>query len=586
MILKQLIIYSFKNKIIEKEYSFNDFGLNIILGVKKDDNDESNGVGKTTMVECIKCLLGSSIPVDFVKSTILYERDIFLVLKISINDSIVYLGKRINEPENGYVLNIKNLSFNLDNWSLKGKKEYKDTINTLIFNNKYNENMPSFSALSEYIIRDEKKGFMDILLPNRNALYQHLYLAFLFCLPFNSELEICEIKKPLKSWKEQLSLIKAISKEIENLRIEKRKIEKEVSELEKIIQNLDIPEKYNDDIIKYSDYKSKLNSLQKEIFEKEHIISQYKKNIDNLQDKVNELKQMNDIEPFYEQMLGYFPQQIEKNLSEVLDFYNFMVESRGKYFKNKIAVIENEMKDLYKEKRILLEKINQSTKIFNEEKIIEDLSNVTKEVNKYNERLAEINLKIDMYERKNEINKEINKIKQNIIGVTDIKNDEFKVQKDNISTLAKIFNELMEQAYNEQGILDFEFDNKTGETSSTGRVKIMCKINDEKSHGRLYMKINMFDLTWFLNRVRQGKNISFIIHDGSYCKPDKEVKVRLLKYVDTIMKTFGRGQYFITINIDELDAKELEYFKKSKQIVAELNRSNGHKNRFFGFKYN
>lgn len=86
MILKQLIVYSFRNKIVEKEYSFNDFGLNIILGVKKDENDESNGVGKTTMVECIKCLLGSSIPVDFTKSTVLYEKDIFLVLKIYINN--------------------------------------------------------------------------------------------------------------------------------------------------------------------------------------------------------------------------------------------------------------------------------------------------------------------------------------------------------------------------------------------------------------------------------------------------------------------------------------------------------------------
>ena len=37
MIIKKLLIYSYKTKGILKEYKFNDFGLNIILGERTEE---------------------------------------------------------------------------------------------------------------------------------------------------------------------------------------------------------------------------------------------------------------------------------------------------------------------------------------------------------------------------------------------------------------------------------------------------------------------------------------------------------------------------------------------------------------------
>ena len=54
---KKLIIYSLRDREKLKEYEFNPKGLNIILG-KKENEDETNGVGKTTMVDCLQMLLG------------------------------------------------------------------------------------------------------------------------------------------------------------------------------------------------------------------------------------------------------------------------------------------------------------------------------------------------------------------------------------------------------------------------------------------------------------------------------------------------------------------------------------------------
>lgn len=78
---------------------------------------------------------------------------------------------------------------------------------------------------------------------------------------------------------------------------------------------------------------------------------------------------------------------------------------------------------------------------------------------------------------------------------------------------------------------------------------------------------------------------TFLVHDGSYCKPDKDIKARLLKYVNSILTVNIRGQYSVTINDDELNRKDITFFKEHGSMIAELDRKNNDKNRFFDFKY-
>ncbi|GAA0856301.1 hypothetical protein GCM10008916_05280 [Clostridium nitritogenes] len=103
MILSKLIIYSRKEKKITKSYVFNKCGLNIILGNKNEDDDESNGVGKTSMIESIKYILGSKIPYDFSNKIKLIESDLMLILEIIVNKQTIYLARIINEKNKGYI---------------------------------------------------------------------------------------------------------------------------------------------------------------------------------------------------------------------------------------------------------------------------------------------------------------------------------------------------------------------------------------------------------------------------------------------------------------------------------------------------
>ncbi|TKH06147.1 DUF2326 domain-containing protein, partial [Peribacillus simplex] len=158
MILKCLYIFPINGESVSKEYKFKK-GVNIILGEKKDPNDETNGVGKSTMIDCISFLLGKTISSYYSNNEILLEKNIFIALEVKLNDEILFLGRSFNNPRYGYILDSKELSLNLNDWMKIKLKDFKSFVEDKILN-ETSENI-TFAALREYIIRDEKTGFND-----------------------------------------------------------------------------------------------------------------------------------------------------------------------------------------------------------------------------------------------------------------------------------------------------------------------------------------------------------------------------------------------------------------------------------------
>lgn len=582
MIIKKLFIYSFISKKTLKEYKFNEYGLNVILGERKEEGQETNGVGKTTMVESINFLLGGSCPNDFKGKDALSTKDIFLILQVNKDGKNKFLGRLINQPEEGYILNSNTLTFDLGEWEIR--EEYKEYINQFIIEQRDDE--PAFSALREYIIRDEKKGFIDISLPNRNSLNEAMYFSNLFGLPHDFELDISKIKKDQKDLNKKLSIINSLKHEIVDLKLKEEKISKEIRDLDEIVMNVKLTDKLKSDATEYSYSKKEYNKVQNSIFELEHVKKQYEKNINDLEEKIKEIKLLDDLEPFYEQLIGYFPQKIKKNYEQIQYFYDFMVENRGSYFKLQIENVTEQIKEQSKELNKIGEALSQKSLAFINTDIISDFSRINEEKNSKFEELAEIRVKINLYQEKTEVTTKINKLKIEVLRLTEIKQNIYTNYQAKIKNIEKLFNKFVKEAYEESGILEFELNNKTGINNSTGRIEINCQIDDEKSHGRLYMKVNMFDLTWFVNGLNEGgARIPFLIHDGSYSKPDKNAKMRLLNYVNNLLKQIGKGQYFITVNIDELDKEVFDEFDTEGLIIAKLRRGNNDKDRFLGFRY-
>lgn len=583
MIIQELIVYSFKEKQIKEHYPFNQNGLNIILGERREKRQETNGVGKSTMVEVINYILGMECPKELIKSKALIENELFIILKIKANNKNTFLGRYLLKHNEGYILENDKLSFELSDWHNEDNDKYREYINTFVLN--LGQNDPKFTSLKEYIIRDEKKGFMGIGLPQRNAADEARYLSYLFNIPAYFEAEIKIIKNKLKAVNEKLKVINSLKNEIVELKSKQKDILAKMKNLDKDIQNVEITENLKDSAKKYKNIRKKYNETQNEIFELEYINKQYKLNIEDLEEKLNEIKKLNDIEPFYNQLIGYFPNEIAKSQSEIETFYEYMVENRGKYFKFKIAETERLIKELNTELKKLDEYIKHYSSVFKQTSLLKDINKINEEKNLLFKQLDEVRGKITLYEEKSQTQTQINTLKQQILQEIQIKQDIFDAEKEEIKEIGEIFSSLVNEAYNEEGLLEFEINTGTKLNDTTGRIKITSEIEDEGSHGRHYMKVNMFDLTWLLYRIRKGlTNILFLIHDGSYSKPDKYAKVKLLKYIDNELLKMKMGQYFITINVDELDETDLQEFDKNRKIVARFRRGNNDSERFLGIR--
>lgn len=583
MIIKELIVYSFKEKEIKESYPFNLNGLNIILGERREKGQETNGVGKSTMVEVINYILGMECPKELKKSKTLNENELFIVLNIETKGKNIFIGRYLLKQDMGYILENDKVSFEVNNWQIEDNDKYREYINTFIFN--LSQNDPRFTSLREYIIRDEKVGFMGIGLPQRNAADEARYLSYLFNIPANFETEIKIIKNKLKAVNEKLKVINALKKEIVELKTKQKDIFAKMKTLDKDIQNVEIAGSLKESAKNYRNFRKKYNEIQNEIFELEYINKQYKMNIEDLEEKLKEIKKLNDIEPFYKQMVGYFPKDIVKSQNEIEAFYEYMVENRGKYFKFKIAETERNIKELNIELKKLDEYIKHYSSVFKQTSLLKDINKINEEKNLLFKQLDEVRGKIALYEEKSQTQTQINTLKQQILQEIQIKQDIFETKKEEIKEIGEIFNSLVNEAYNEEGLLELEINTGTKSNDTTGRIKITCEIEDEGSHGRHYMKVNMFDLTWLLYRIKKGlTNILFLIHDGSYSKPDRYAKMKLLKYIDNELLKMNMGQYFITINIDELDENDLQEFDESNKIVAKFRRGNNDTERFLGIR--
>ncbi|HDR7500785.1 TPA: DUF2326 domain-containing protein, partial [Bacillus toyonensis] len=296
------------------------------MGERNKTTDETNGVGKSTMIDSINYLLGSSCPVELKKSNAIKKSKIILVLEVQNEDNILFLARNFSNNEKGYILEDNELNFNLDTWKEFEDEEYKSYINDEIICLKKNE--PSFASLKEYIIRDERKGFNDISLPNRSGEDISKIFCYLFDLPLDFENKINLIKSDWIKLQEKIKFIESMKNEIVELKTRQKSLKNDLREIDKKIKTLDIVESMDDFVRKYKQYRKEYSDLQNEIYELEFIKKQYEKNIENLIEKVEQIKKFNDVEQFYKQLIDYFPNKISKSKDEVQDFYEFMVENR------------------------------------------------------------------------------------------------------------------------------------------------------------------------------------------------------------------------------------------------------------------
>ena len=505
------------------------------------------------------------------------------MLKIEVNGKAQYLARQIIDDENGYIS--ENVIMDLNGWNMYDLESYRIKVQEYVFGNLNYEEAPSLQTIREYLIRDEKQGFSGITLSRRKAIKNSQCLNFLSLLPIYYETEINKLKNEQASLQTEIKIIKTLAKDITKLKNDKIKLESEINRMKNMLDSINVSDKIDYDEEKYISAKKELKKVESQIFKKEYSKRQFEQNIEGLEQRHKKMCELVNLQTYYEQILKYFPEDLKKNYEDMEKFFSYMLENRGSYFQNRIEKLEEELEKLQNEKKSLQNIISESTKIFQNTQLVDDIHNINEQLNVEYQKLADVKMKIDKYNEINKLTKELNAKGKEILEKTLQYEQDFNQYEDNIVNIENHFKTLTETAYEESGDLTYYYENDVKKSSATGRVKITCQIADENSHGRLYMKINMFDLALFLNRIDLNAGCQFLIHDGSYCKPNPDAKAKVIKYVDEYLKRKGTGQYFITINKSEIAAEDLNFLKNQKMVVAEFDREHQDTHRFFGFKY-
>jgi len=582
-------------------------GLNIILGVNHggpglkaepveandamdgDTNPENkvsdtNGVGKTLLVSAIKHVLGGDTETAFA-SSYFAARKLWGTLTVDIAGNPLTISRPLWRPLAGdlyLILDAPGGAFREALSKAKAcleevtsqrdladllqaaksplkvlsKKEYQKHIAKLE-NINYSVSNITLSALLDFIIRDEKVGFTDPISRIRRAQWiQYRSAQYLFGLPATTEEtcaklqeEITGLRVDLKAMRGKLDARGVTGEDkLENLRLSAnsrlQKTQQNIEEV-KVIPSLEDARKA------YQETRKEFTAVVSALSKKERYQSAYNKNREDLREKAKAMTELLKVSQFYDDLIQFFPKRLEKNIADFKSFFNRLADDRERYYADLIIEIKADIKYLQSERDRLEPALTSLAQQFKNSSLLKDISILAASEEKIQNELRALDecrkLLIDCENLEDKL-KELEQLRNDALAEGKKQERKFK---DRRKGLISLFHKLVAEIYGaNDGELAFEY-NSNDLSSTAGRTEIVCGIPSQSSHGRTYAKINIFDFVWFLGeKGADDFRPGFLIHDGSYSKISRNVKVKMLRALSSRLTD---QQYILTINEGELD---------------------------------
>lgn len=517
-----------------KNIKFNENGFSIILGKKTSSSSKqtTNGVGKTLTIGLIDFCLGAKLKKELTK---LDPCNIYLDCVI---DDKNYTISRNTEFQSNITLNEKGYSLN----------ELKYFLETnLFYFGKELESLSLRSLISKFI-RIPPEGYVNWNQCKKSQGDDINLLVFCYLLDIDTEfvsnkINITKTIKNLKDSKktiEKEEIVKEIIANGVDIDVSISALTKDISDLNKKIEEFKISEAYNELIEEAELLKHKKNDINNDIFAYqkriEYIESSLKVEPDIAADKVVD---------FYKNANVEVPDMIVKELNQVYDFHERLLTSRKvrlrkdkEDFLKKLSKDENELKKINC-------RINELNKILADEGSKYEYEVLQNE-------LYEKKLKLQKAEEYKRILKEIEEklMQLDIDLATETKRtqeylDKIKDYTEHLSTIFKTYVDEIYELKKEAGI---KFANNTGKGKL--RFDIEPMISGEASEG--INRVKMFCMDLLILTQSKNNNVEFIYHDSSiFNGVDPRQIYKMLKLAKNICQ--DKYQYIFNINTDTIE---------------------------------
>lgn len=299
---------------------------------------------------------------------------------------------------------------------------------------------------------------------------------------------------------------------------------------------------------------------------------------------------LNKVEKVFKESKIYFPEEIRKEYSELIQFNDELTKDRNRLLKKtlkekseELKAINIELQKLNDKKQELLSFI-KDTDTFRRLKFYQkELAKLESELIKLNERLRIIDVIIGEENKKQQLQKDIEET------VKDIRNISNHTENNNRYTLIRgLFSKYFSDVMDEDTYISWSINSNNNVDFKPPIIKTKDSLSTDtaKDEGRTYRKILcvIFDLA-ILVAYNVESYFRFVYHDDVLSQQDNGIKIRLLNLLDAITKTYNI-QYILSVIKSDLPTDEndnLIYFDK-EIVVLELNDRN-EAGTLFGFEF-
>lgn len=538
---------SFKNKV----------GVNIIVAKQKDNNRPKkgktfNGVGKSLMIAIIHFCLGSSSKNSFKEQLDDWE----FTLRFSINDK-EYSSRRSTNDQNKIFLNETELKL----------KDFKNTLEKLVFNIPEGSLELSFRSLLPFFIRPRKSSYVSEHNPNSIKKNFQVQITNALLLGLNTTLAV--EKYVIKKEKERIrqlvkdlkddKYINSFFKQNSDLDLTKRELEDHIFQLETDLNNFEVAEDYYEIREKADILKNDIEKLQNNITLNQIQI----RNIEKSRKITPDIERKN-IETIYNEAAVIINNQSLKTLAELEKFYTHITNNREKRLQNQKQNILNQIDELTTEKTTKSEHLNSKLQYLNAHHALDvfiKLSEQLSDLKRQHDNLTKFDELITKY---NDENRSLDK--QLIESSEETEKFLFDA-KEILNQTNDFFRSLVKEFYPESkaGISV-----KNNEKDNQIRYDIEAKVEADKSDGISNVKLFCYDLTILLTGFNH--KINFLFHDSRLLDGiDPRQTLELFKITNDYVKANNK-QYILTVNQNQIS--EIERICSSPEEYNQLIKDN------------
>jgi uncharacterized protein YydD (DUF2326 family) len=574
-------------ELLNKKFNFNP-GINVILGKYSDDKKRLgiNGIGKSSLIRLINyCFLSQSAEKVFsnTKYDFLREENHNIILQFNIQNISYFIKRSFNK--NDIVLFGKSLN-TLQEYE---KEELKRILTNKFFpfeNNEVFFEGKRFGTLIEFFIKDdiENQKRIDPLAFSkgiRNEIQKAIFNFFLLNLPTQNLIQFEELTKEHKGFSQTIKGLEEnvkinTGKSIEEFKSERINIEKNISLLERSLDNYNFLENYKNLESKLIEITGEINDKLKEY----HSLNRKLKKVkDSFQ--FNQEIDIEQIKKLYNEALSTFGDLVKKTLDEIKEFKSDILENRNKFLITKEKQLQTDIDVILKEISSLEKNRSKLYKKLDEKGALESITNTYEQLIEEKTTL-ESNLQVlkqvdDIQEKLDNLNVTISEVKRDIS--IDLRN----VEK-NLYELRALFQEILKSSI----FLDEDYSHAYFDISSKSKTnrdhipfKIEVEIPKDDALGQSRLRLIAYDLMVFLHNIRTSRKLpDFIAHDGVFHGIANNTRVNTLNYIYHQFLSSPKFQYLVTFNEDEIyipENKESVYgkydFDWKSMIVAEFSDS-------------